>query len=86
MMKTEPAKGLIPRRGSMPPPHPAKLLTRREIEVVRLLAGGLRNREIGKKLLISEGTVKIHLHNIFSKLGLESRLALGIYAKEKKLI
>lgn len=69
----------------MASPDPAKLLTRREIEVVRLLGTGLRNREIGETLLISEGTVKIHLHNIFNKLGVDSRLALGIYAKEKRL-
>jgi DNA-binding NarL/FixJ family response regulator len=68
------------------PPDPTKVLTPREIEVVRHLAAGLRNREIARRLLITEGTVKIHLHNVFGKLGLDSRLALGIYAKGKRLI
>ena len=44
------------------------MLIAREIEVVRLLATGLRSKEIGKKLFISEGTVKVHLHNIYKKL------------------
>jgi DNA-binding NarL/FixJ family response regulator len=39
------------------------LLTPREIELVRLVAGGLRNREIAARLFISEGTVKVHLHS-----------------------
>jgi DNA-binding NarL/FixJ family response regulator len=69
----------------MAAPVPIGLLTPREMDVVRLLGSGLRNREIGQTLSISEGTVKIHLHNIFNKLGLDSRLALGIYAKENRL-
>ena len=51
-----------------------------------LLAGGLRNKEIGKRLFISEGTVKIHLHHIFDKLKLKSRVALTLYAREKWLV
>ena len=84
-LRTESAKVSPTRKRSGVPPDPSKVLTPREIEVVRLLAAGLRNREIARKLLISEGTVKIHLHKVFSKLGLDSRLALGLYAKEKKL-
>ena len=61
-------------------------LTPREVEIVRLLAGGLRNKEIGKRLFISEGTVKIHLHHIFDKLKLNSRVALTLYAREKGLV
>ena len=63
-----------------------RTLTPREIEIVRLLAGGLRNKEIGKRLFISEGTVKIHLHHIFDKLKLNSRVALTLYAREKGLV
>jgi two-component system, NarL family, nitrate/nitrite response regulator NarL len=62
------------------------VLSPREIEIVRLLSGGLRNKEIGKKLFISEGTVKIHLHHVFEKLKLNSRVALTLYAREKGLI
>jgi len=43
----------------------AQALTSREIEIVKQVAEGRRNKEIGKKLFISEGTVKIHLHNIY---------------------
>jgi DNA-binding NarL/FixJ family response regulator len=84
-LRSKPAKVSPTRRRSGVPPDPSKVLTPREIEVVRLLAAGLRNREIARRLLISEGTVKIHLHNVFSKLGMDNRLALGLYAKEKRL-
>ncbi len=64
----------------------AKLLSPREIEIVRLLASGLSNKAIGKQLFISEGTVKSHLHNIFEKLHIQSRLALSLYARDMGLI
>ena len=60
-----------------------KVLTARELDIVRCVAQGLRNRAIGEKLHITEGTVKIHLHNIFEKLGLESRLELARFAQRK---
>ena len=62
------------------------MLTVREKEVVRLLVRGLPNKEIGRRLLISEGTVKIHLHNIYAKLKVPGRLALAYYARNKKII
>lgn len=61
-------------------------LTPRELEIVRMIAQGLRNREIGQRLFISEGTVKIHLHNTYEKLGVDGRLELLLYAQEKGLI
>jgi len=61
----------------------ALLLTPREIEIVKQVAAGLRNTEIGKRLFISEGTVKMHLHNIYQKLGVDSRTKLTRYAQEK---
>jgi DNA-binding NarL/FixJ family response regulator len=64
----------------------AQLLTPREIEIIKQVAAGLRNTEIGKKLFISEGTVKIHLHNIYQKLGVDSRTKLTRYAQEKRLL
>ena len=48
-------------------------LTRRELDILRLIAANLRNKEIGAALSITEGTVKIHVHNILSKLGVNSR-------------
>lgn len=62
-----------------------RLLTPRELEIVRLVADGLRNRSIGDRLCISEGTVKIHLHNIYEKLGLGGRVELALYARNHGL-
>ncbi len=56
----------------------AQHLTRRERDVARLVATGQRNRAIAGALGISEGTVKMHLHNVFAKLGLESRTQLAM--------
>jgi DNA-binding NarL/FixJ family response regulator len=55
-------------------------LSAREVELVRLAAGGLRNREIAVRLAIAEGTVKAHLHNIYQKLHIDRRVALLRYA------
>jgi two-component system, NarL family, nitrate/nitrite response regulator NarL len=63
-----------------------QMLTSREIEIVKQAAAGLRNREIAKKLFISEGTIKVHLHTIFEKLGVRSRLELSLYARDKGLV
>lgn len=63
-----------------------EVLSSREIEVIHLVAGGLTNKLIGKKLYISEGTVKTHLHKIYDKLHVDSRLALALYARDKGLV
>jgi DNA-binding NarL/FixJ family response regulator len=57
-----------------------RLLTKREEDVVRLLAEGLQNREIAKELKLSEHTVKNYLFHIFDKLGVSSRVELVLYA------
>ena len=62
------------------------LLTPRELEIMRLAAQGLRNKRIADVLAISEGTVKIHLHNVYKKLPIDSRLALTLYARDKGLV
>ena len=62
------------------------LLSDREMEVVQLVAQGFQNKEIGIKLLISEQTVKNHLHNIFDKLGVSDRLELALYAIHHRLV
>lgn len=55
---------------------PARILTRREKEVLALLTDGLDNRAIATELFISEATVKFHLHNIMDKFGVHKRAAL----------
>jgi DNA-binding NarL/FixJ family response regulator len=64
----------------------ARVLTPREIEMVRMVARGLRNKEMSERLAIREGTVKIHLHHIYRKLQVESRVELILYAQSKKLV
>lgn len=56
------------------------LLTRREIEVMLRVANGLSNKDVGNQLNISEGTVKIHLNNIYHKVGINNRTALANFA------
>jgi DNA-binding NarL/FixJ family response regulator len=64
----------------------AAVLTAREIEVVRMVARGLRNKEIADLLSITEGTVKAHLRTTFEKLGIDSRMKLIVYARETHLV
>lgn len=61
-------------------------LTEREAEVLRLIARGATNREIAKRLSISEGTVKNHVSNILTRLGLRDRTQAAIYAHERGLL
>jgi NarL family two-component system response regulator LiaR len=61
-------------------------LTPRENEVIRLVAQGMSNREIGKALVISEKTAKTHISHILGKLGLEDRTQLAIYAIKNDLV
>jgi DNA-binding NarL/FixJ family response regulator len=65
---------------------PASTLTRREIEIIKLVAEGLRNKEVAERLSISEGTVKIHLHHIYDKLGVDGRLELLLAAQQRGLL
>jgi DNA-binding NarL/FixJ family response regulator len=60
-------------------------LTPRETEVARLVSLGNRNKEIARELDISEGTVKMHLHNLYEKLNVSSRTELAILVRDKGL-
>ncbi|HXG59330.1 MAG TPA: response regulator transcription factor [Thermoanaerobaculia bacterium] len=60
-------------------------LTPREVEVARLVASGLRNKEIAVRMNISEGTVKFHLHSIYEKLRIDGRYALINFARDNGL-
>ncbi len=69
-------------RQQVPPPK----LTDRELEVLKLVATGLGNRDIAKELYISENTVKNHIRNILEKLQLHSRMEAVIYAVREKIL
>jgi two-component system, NarL family, nitrate/nitrite response regulator NarL len=55
-------------------------LTGRELQIMRLVTQGLSNKAIGRRLKLSDGTIKVHLHNIFGKLGLSNRTELAALA------
>jgi len=61
-------------------------LTKRELEVVRMIGLGLNNKDISKKLYIGEATVRHHLSSIYSKLNVEDRLNLAIYAYRQGIV
>lgn len=63
----------------------AHVLTPRELDVVLGVAAGLHNKEIATELAVCEGTVKAHVHNIYGKLNLSSRVALARWAEERGL-
>jgi DNA-binding NarL/FixJ family response regulator len=69
-------------RQSVPTPR----LTDRELEVLKLVAEGMSNREIAGELYISENTVKNHVRNILEKLHLHSRMEAVVYAVREKLL
>lgn len=66
--------------------YPAPALTSRELEVLKLVAKGMSNREIAEELFISENTVKNHVRNILEKLHLHSRMEAVIYAVRERLL
>jgi NarL family two-component system response regulator LiaR len=65
---------------------PADELTEREREVLALMVDGLSNQEIADRLFLSLGTVKFHAGNIYSKLGVDSRVAAVTMAIQRRLV
>ena len=63
-----------------------RLLSPRETDVVRMVASGLRNKDIATQLSITEGTVKSYLHSIYEKLGVRGRVELTLLAQEKGIV
>jgi two-component system NarL family response regulator len=61
-------------------------LTDREVEVLRLVAKGMSNKEIATELVIAENTVKNHVRNILEKLQMRSRMEAAMYAVREKLV
>ena len=61
-------------------------LSEREVQVLRLVAAGLTNREISQRLFLSEGTVKNHVSKVLERLGLRDRTQAALYARDRGLI
>jgi two-component system nitrate/nitrite response regulator NarL len=72
--------GVVPTRGGPVTPGEDSVLTRREFEILQLVAEGLSNKEIANELTITEGTVKNHVHNALEKLHLTNRVQAAAYA------
>ena len=77
---------LMIKRHEERPAMPVPRLTERELEVLKLVARGMANRDIAKALFISENTVKNHVRNILEKLQLHSRMEAAMYAVREKLL
>jgi two-component system, NarL family, nitrate/nitrite response regulator NarL len=60
------------------------VLTERERQIMRLVSEGLSNKEIGRRLNISDGTIKQHLHHIYQKLEISNRTVLAALAISQK--
>jgi DNA-binding NarL/FixJ family response regulator len=67
-------------------PGAESTLTPRELEVLKLIAQGASNKEIGQQLYITEGTVKTHVTNILNRLNLRDRTQAALYARERNLV
>ena len=76
----------LARRAEEKQQFPSPGLTTRELEVLKLVARGRSNREIGEELYISENTVKNHVRNILEKLHLHSRMEAVIYAVRERML
>ncbi|GAA0384670.1 DNA-binding response regulator [Acrocarpospora corrugata] len=78
---------VLTRTAARAPAEPAgHALTSREVEVLRLVAAGSTNREIARRLYLSEGTVKNHISRILGRLGLRDRTQAAVYAHDHGLL
>ncbi|HYF77222.1 MAG TPA: LuxR C-terminal-related transcriptional regulator, partial [Symbiobacteriaceae bacterium] len=77
---------ITPEPGARPATPLPEPLTDRELEVLRLLAAGLSNEEMAGRLQVTYGTVKTHVHNIYGKLGADSRVRAVALARELHLL
>ena len=73
-------------RSRCPLSQSSELLTERELEVLRLLAAGCSNQAIAADLIVAVGTIKRHVSNVMSKLGVQSRLEAVARARELDLV
>jgi PAS domain S-box-containing protein len=69
-----------------PSPEAETILSRRELEVLRLMAGGANTKALAERLHVSPATIRNHAQNIFTKLGVHSRLEAVAYATQHRLV
>ena len=81
-----PVPAQLPAAPVHPPIPDVEPLTERELEVLRLLAAGHSNQVIAQQLIVAVGTVKRHVNNIMSKLGVQSRLEAVARARDLGLV
>ena len=81
-----PTPTVAPTDSAAPSPDLVEGLTRREVDVVRLVAEGLSNRQIARRLVVSEATVKTHINHVLSKLDVDGRPALVAWAWRHGLV
>jgi DNA-binding NarL/FixJ family response regulator len=85
-LATQLLRRLAGEAGGSPRPRPPERLTPRELDVLRLLAQGQTNREIARRLVVSVGTVKVHVEHIIAKLGVSDRTQAAVRAVELGLL
>ena len=73
------ARALLPRQKAV---HPASALSSREVQVLKLVGQGLGNKQIGRALGITERTVKVHLGNVFRRIGVRDRTSAALWARD----
>ena len=69
-----------------PSPSELRTLTQRQLQVARAAASGLSNKELAMQFGVAEGTIKNHLHAVYERLGLDGRMALVLYLRERALV
>lgn len=80
LLRAEPAEPAGPPTSPAEPPVAVDGLTKREVDVVRLVAQGLTNQQVARALVLSEATVKTHLNHVLSKLDVDGRAGLIAWA------
>src|SRR6516165_2139044 len=80
LLQSPSADQLMGREQSVAAEKAVTMLTERERQIMRLVSEGLSNKEIGRRLGLTDGTIKVHLHHIFQKLEVGNRTALAAFA------